>query len=756
MRFFSYLSTALLASLFLATAALAQAPLIKEVRVEGAQRVEADTVRSYMLLKKGDTLDPMRADKSLKSLFSTGLFADVNFKWQDGALIVTVLENPVINQVVFEGNNRILDKILEKEVQLKPRAIYTRAKVQEDVQRLIEVYRRTGRFAVVVEPKIIQRPQNRIDLVFEVDEGPTTYIRRITFIGNRKFSDTSLREQIATKEERWYRVFTVADTYDPDRLTYDRELLRRFYLKKGYADFRIKSAVAELTPDREGFYVTFTVDEGKRYKVGKVGVKTHLPELPESFLTPEVTFKTGEWYNADEIENSIQKVTDTAGIKGFAFVDVVPDLTKKGEEGIIDISLVVREGPRVFIDRIDIAGNSRTLDKVIRREFRLAEGDAFNTAKIRRSKQQIQNLGFFGKVNVTPKQSPTAPDRTVLKVDVEEQSTGELSFGVGFSTSEGALIEAAVRERNLLGKGQDLQLAASLAQKKTEVDLSFTEPYFLGRELSAGFDIFSSSRDLQSQSSYDWSSFGESFRLGYRLGEELTQSLKYTIRRDKVSNVADDASDYVKEQRGNRLLSMVSQTLLHDTRDSRLTPTEGTFSRYRLDLAGLGGDVRFLKNGLEFGRYWPIKDNWTLAAGSTLGFITGLDKDVGINYRYYLGGKTLRGFESGGVGARDRETKDALGGNWMASGTAQLSFPIGLPGEFGINGKLFSDVGMIGKPDDVNDDEIFYDPSPRLTLGGGILWRSPMGPINIDLATALLKEEYDQTESFRLDFGTRF
>lgn len=732
------------------------APVIEEIVVEGNQRIEADTVRAYMVIKEGDPYDPARVDRSLKSLFSTGLFADVTIERQGATLLVRVVENPIINRIAFEGNRRIEDEVLQTEVQLKPRQVYTRTKVQEDVTRILDVYRRSGRFAVTVEPKVIELEQNRVDLVFEINEGPPTYIRRINFVGNERYSDSTLREVIASREERWYRFFSTVDTYDPDRLTYDRELLRRFYLSKGYADFRVVSAVAELTEDRTGFFVTFTVDEGERYRFGDIDVEVALPDVRPEDLRSYIVGETGDWYNADEVEETVQNMTDALGALGYAFVDVRPRVQRDRENRVINITYDVQEGPRVFVERIEIVGNVRTLDEVIRREFQLVEGDAFNTAKLRRSQQRIRNLGFFESVEVTNIPSETAPDRTIIQVEVQEQSTGELSFGIGWSSSAGALFDVSLRERNLLGRGQDLRLKLTLAERRQEIDLGFTEPYFLDRPLAAGFDLFATETDFQDEASYDSQEIGTALRIGFNYTDRLRQSLKYTISRTSIENVQDDASRFVRQREGTTTLSMISQSLLYDRRDNVIDPREGYFVRLSHDLAGLGGDETFLRSTLDGGQYYALNDDVTLALLGSLGSVGWPGEDTLFYRNFNLGGQNLRGFEFGGASPRDKTTNDILGGRWIASGTAEVRFPLGLPEELGFTGKAFSDVGVIGKPDGVNLNEVYTSYKPRLSVGVGLVWLSPMGPVSIDLAHAVLKEEWDETEFFRFNFGTRF
>lgn len=734
-----------------------QAPLgsvVRDIKIEGTQRIDPETVQSYLLIKPGDPADPERLDRSLKALFATGLFADVTLRQDGGTLIVRVVENPIINRIAFEGNRRVNDELLLSEVQLRPRVVYTRTKVQNDVKRVLDLYRRSGRFAATVEPKVIQLPQNRVDLIFEINEGQVTGVRRINFVGNQQFSDGRLREVIQTRESRWWRILSTDDTYDPDRLSFDRELLRKFYLANGYADFRVVSAVAELTPDREGFYITFTIEEGDRYKFRSIDVISRIRDLNIEELRRKVTTEPADWYDADKVEQSITALTDEVGSLGYAFVDVRPRINRDREAKVIDVTYEIQEGPRVYVERINITGNVRTLDKVIRREFRLAEGDAFNTAKMRRSRQRIRNLGFFDKVEVTNVPGD-APDRTVINVDVQERSTGELSFGVGFSTADGALGDISIRERNLLGRGQDLKLSFTLSQRRQEIDLAFTEPYFLDRNLSAGFDIFHITRDFQNESSFDQKNVGFTLRSGYQITEALRQTLRYTLREDTIENVSADASRLIREQQGSTLSSLVGQELLYDQRDDRFDPTEGYYLRLINDFAGLGGDVTFLRNRVGAGGYYPITNEWIASLTGELGYIQDFGEAIRIQNRFFIGGETLRGFASAGIGPRDITTGDALGGREYAIGSAELTFPSGLPKELGIRAKVFSDFGVLRDPDTTGPEVADVD-SIRVSIGVGAVWRSPFGPIRLSLATPVRKEDFDETELFRFSFGSRF
>jgi outer membrane protein insertion porin family len=728
---------------------------IAEIRIEGMQRVEPETVRSYMKVQPGDPFDSDRVDESLKSLFATGLFADVTLRREGNALIVRVVENPIINRIALEGNHKLSDETLTQEVQLKPRTVYTRTKVQSDVKRILDLYRRNSRFAATVEPKLIPLEQNRVDLVFEIDEGDTTGIRSINFVGNRQFTATRLREVIQTKESRWYRIFSSDDNYDPDRLTYDRDLLRKFYLSEGYADFRVVSAVAELTPQRDGFFVTFTVEEGERYRFGKIDLTNAIKDVPTEDLRPLMTVQEGDWYNADQVDKTINALTDALGNRGYAFIEIQPRVKRNAESKTIDVTFDVKEGPRVFVERIDITGNVRTLDKVIRREFRLVEGDAFNTSKLRRSEQRIKNLGFFKKTDVTTNPG-SAPDKTVIGVNVEEQSTGEFSVGVGFSTTDGILGDINIRERNFLGRGQDLRIGTTIAQLTKQVDLSFTEPYFLERNLAAGFDIFAIDQDNQLFAQFNQVTYGGSLRMGYQINEPLRQTLKYTIRQDTIKDVQATASNLIQLQAGTRITSSVGQVLLYDRRDNRLDPTSGYFGQLSTDFAGIATGVQYYRAVVNAGYYFPLAPEYVLSFTTESGYVHAWGGDVvRIEDRFFIGGDNLRGFQVGGVGPHDSVTTDSLGGNIYYTGSVSLSFPLGLPQEFGLAGRVFSDFGTLFGIDQ-NGPNVFQSHLLRVSGGVGVSWKSPLGPIRLDIAEPIRKAPFDRRQLFFVNFGTRF
>jgi outer membrane protein insertion porin family len=745
-----------------APAARQTGEVVRAIDIRGNQRIEADTVRSYMLLQPGDRFDSDRQDRSLRTLFATGLFRDVQIARDGDRVVVTVAENPIVNQVVFEGNRKISDDNLREAVQLKPRAVYTDAAAQNDRTRLLELYARRGRFATRVEPKVIERGNDRVDLVFEITEGDTALISRINFVGNESFSDSRLKEVVSSREEAWYRPFSSSDTYEPERLNFDRELIRRYYQRQGFADVEVSSGTAELAPDRSGFFVTYAIKEGTRFRVGKVDVNSTLRNVTGTQLRDAVEVSVGDWYDGDAIERSVQAVQDSANLQGAPFVDVTPRVTRNVAAKKIDLAFDVAEGPRQYVERIEITGNNRTQDRVIRRELRLAEGDAFNAAAVQRSRQRIRDLGYFDP-NVTINQTPgSQPDQVVLTTNVTERATGELSLGGGYSTDAGALADIGLRERNLVGTGIDARINTTIAQRRSQVDLSVTDPSFLDRNLSVGADLFYIQRDLREYSGYEERRAGGALRAGYEFNERLRQSWAYTLSRRNVFNVDDNVSRYIAEQKGVTWLSQIGQTLTYDTRDSRLDPRDGYVLRLGTDLAGLGGDVAYVRARLD-GNYFIPFERWlgdpdyVLSISASGGIMKSFDnKPERIVDRFFLGGENLRGFAIAGAGPRDLSTssEDSLGGRIIWTQSTEMRFPLPLPSEIGLLGRAFVDVGSLS---DVNSGTgIRDDSSPRVGVGLGVSWRSPFGLINIDLAQAVVKKSYDETQVFRFGFGTRF
>ena len=730
---------------------------IQSIIIQNNQRIETSTIASYLDVAEGDIFDNDRVNNSLKNLFATGLFADVVIDREGNNLIIHVVENPIINRVVFEGNRRLKDEALSSEVSSKSRDVYTRPKVQRDTKRLQDLYVKSGRYEVDIEPKVIPLDQNRINLVFEINEGHEATIKKINFVGNQKFNSGKLRKIIHSQPTSWLRPWSSRDTYDKERVAYDQELLRRFYLSKGYADFKVNSSTAEITKDKNAFILTFNVEEGRKYQFGDIKLTSQLPDIQTALISDQIKTEKGETFNAQYIEESVTKLTEELNNLGYAFVDVSPRYQPLVDKQIMNIEYQIKEGPTVYIDNIHINGNLRTMDRVVRREMRVSEGDPFNADKIKRSKQRLQNLGFFGGVDVKTTPVEGAPDRADIDITVEERSTGEVNFGVGFSTTEGAIGNTSIRERNLLGKGQDLRLSFQKSARTTQVDLGFTEPYFMGKELSAGFDIFNIAQELTSESGFDSETVGGRLRTGYALTEHIRHSLYYSYRDVDITDVSSGASTFVKRQEGQNINSSIGHSLTLDLRDNRFDPTEGYFATLLQEFAGVGGDSQYIKNELRAGYYTPlIFDELILAVMGRGGHLFGYgNRDIRINERFFVGPNIMRGFDNAGIGPRDLSTTDALGGNIYYAGTTELTFPLGLPDELGLKGAAFVDAGSLFDSDD-SGANVADESSLRASAGVGVFWQSPVGPIRIDFAKAFLKESYDEEEIFRINFGARF
>jgi len=750
--------------------AFAEGAVIRDIRVVGNKRIEPETVRTYLTFTPGQRYDPYKADESFKALFGTGLFQDVRIKLEGSVVVVTVVENPIINRVAFEGNKEVKTESLSQEVQLKSRAVYTRSRVQADVQRILNVYRVQGYYAAQVDAQVIELDNNRIDLVFEIHEGPETKVVGINFLGNASFSDAELRGVITTTESNLLDFLKPTSVYDPDRFNLDRELVRRYYLKNGYADMRVVSAVADVDREGKGFFLTFTIDEGPLYHFGAVDVESTLPSLDPVALQSRLLMHSGEVYNADAIDKSVEAMTVAVAEQGYAFGQVRPRIDRDPVNRTISIVYVVEQGPRVYIERINVIGNIRTEDYVIRREFRIAEGDAYNKTLVDQARQRLVGLGFFKDVKVN-REPGSAADRVVLTVAVEEQSTGELSFAAGYSSNEGVIGEVSYTERNLMGTGQYLQVKLSGSFVSGQFDVSWTEPRFLDRNLSFGIDAFYRVTDYTSQAGYEDAKVGGSVRLGFAVLDSLWVNTNYTLLQDSVFNVNSLASLAVQEIKGDAVISSVGYSLIYDQRNNRKNPSRGYYFQFTQDLAGAGGDVDYIRSVAEFRGYYPITKEITFVSRAIGGTIQGWNgQDVRIVDAFYKGGETIRGFETAGIGPRDRATSDALGGKTFYAGTAEVRFPIPLvPDDLGFGGAVFADAGSLygtdaskfaatfaakhGVPNTIN---VADSDSLRSSVGGSIIWNSPIGPLRADFAVPLTKEDFDKTQFFRFGAATKF
>ena len=770
------LSVAMSASLGELSAHAQSAGTVSAIRVEGNKRVEPETVRTYLSFNVGDPYDLAKVDESLKTLFATGLFQDVRIRREGSTVVIIVAENPIVARVAFEGNKQIEDDALVAEVQLKPRTVYTRARVQADVQRILVLYRRQGMYAAQVDPKIINIDNNRIDVVFEINEGPITKVRAINFIGNSAFSDSQLRYVISTTQTSLLSFLKNTNIYDPDRLNLDRELVRQFYLKNGYADVRVVSATADLDRDARGFFITFTVDEGQKYKFGEVDVESALPSVDLRALRGVVMSRPGRIYDVQRIEKTAEALTITASQEGYAFAQVRPRFDRDEASHRINITYVIDEGPRVYIERINIVGNFRTHDDVIRREFSLAEGDAYNRLLVEAARRRLRSLGFFKTVDIDTEPGG-APDRVVLVVKVMEQPTGELSFGAGYSTSEGVIGDISITERNLMGKGQYVRLGFSGSLERAQVDFSFTEPHFLDRNLAAGFDLFHKEVDFTNVSSYRERNTGGDLRMGFPIAYNTQLGLRYRFEREEIYDVASNASLAVKDAEGVSNVSSVGYTIAYDTRNLPQSPTSGAFVAFSQDLAGVGGDVNYFRSVVDGRGYYPLTNKITLVGRAQGGFINGWGgQDVRLTDLFFKGGETIRGFQRAGYGPRDACedpstgkrvkdcTRDPLGGQTFWATTAEARFPIPfVPDSIGMQGAVFVDAGSLFDPSGLaqtavrKEGSFIFDAADvRMSTGVSIIWQSPLGPLRADLAQALLKSSFDRTELFRFGASTQF
>jgi outer membrane protein insertion porin family len=812
-----------------ASSGVAVAQTASSIVVEGSRRVEADTIRSYFKPGPGGRLGPEQEDEALKALVATGLFADVRISHNGNRLVVTVVENPVINRVAFEGNKKAKDDQLSAEVQSKPRGTLSRPTVQADVQRIIEIYHRSGRFDVSVDPKIIELPNNRVDLVFEIREGQKTGVKDIQFVGAHAFSNGRLKDIVKTSESNFLSFLQTTDIYDPDRVEADRDLLRRFYLKHGYADVRIVAAVGEYDPTKKGFVVTFTIDEGSQYRVGTVDVISNVHAIDPASLRAQVKLSAGSVYNADLVEKSVEAMTIAAARNGYAFANVRPRGDRNFEAKTISLVFVVEEGARAYIERINIRGNTRTRDYVIRREFDLGEGDAYNRALVDRAERRLKNLNFFKTVKIT-NEPGSAPDRVVINVDVEEQPTGEFSVSGGYSTADGLIGEVSVADRNLMGRGNYAKASVTYGQYVRGFDLSFVEPYFLGYRMAAGIDLFARQNLANSYVSYDSQTVGTNLRLGFALTEEIAFQPRYSFYQQKITlptqynncqfssnasinggpgvnptnegvfNAAQNTDLFVnpgtqggcyadgeaslavrKELAAGPVnTSLVGYTVAYNTLDNNRLPTSGLFVELKQDFAGVGGDVDFIRTSIESRKYYEIFSDvisvFKLQAGSINPWG---GQQLRMLDHFQMGPNLVRGFAPAGLGPRDLTigtTNDALGGSlyWGASVEAQTPLYF-LPKDVGIKIAAFADAGSLWNYQGPTSWNVTGETLQvglgsasmvRSSVGVGLLWDSPLGPLRFDLAYPLKKycangsdgvtQICDHTQIFRFSGGTRF
>ncbi len=744
---------------------------IAAINVTGNERIESATILSYMVVQPGDPFDPDRINDSLKTLYATGLFKNVSITRDGGNLDVAVVENPTVDQVLFAGNKVVVDKDALAAISLKPRSVFTPAAAEADRRALLDLYAKKGYYDATVVPNIIELPDNRVNVVFQCTDGSQTLVSRITFLGNQHFSQSRLREVVSTRQSAWFRFLSSSDQYDPNRVEYDEYLLHQFYLHKGYADIQIVSANAELSPDRKSFYLTYDLNEGPRYRVSSVAVVSDIRTLSNQTLRGLVPLHKGDWFDGDALQEGITAVSTRAQNLGYAFAQVNPQVQENPADHTLAITLNVIDGPRVYIQRIDITGNTRTEDKVIRRELTVAEGDGYNQSKIDASTTNLKNLGYFKDQKITTSPGST-PQQVVADVAVTEQATGQFSLGGGYSTDLGALVNAGLSQNNFLGTGVDASINALLAQRGTQINLGVTDPYFLDRNLIAGFDLFRTVTDsyTAASSSYDYSesNIGADVRLGYRFNEHVRQSFTYSLSTQDVYSVASGASLYILNEQGVSSLSEISQTLTFDYLDDDLSPTSGLEVDLTTDFAGAGGTSKYIRLSPDVEYYIPLEHvfgskAWVLkfsAGGGDLIPIFGYQDRI-ID-RFFLGGDSLRGFADGGVGPHNVGSAtvaggESLGGRVMWTQSTELHFPLPVSPDLGISGFAFVDVGSLYGVKSIPDAGPIYNyTGPRVGAGVGVSWNTPFGLINLSIAQPVVKQRDDQIQQFRVSFGTRF
>jgi outer membrane protein insertion porin family len=786
----------------------------ENVSVQGNKRVDAETIASYFT-----GTDQAAINKGVKDLYATGLFSDVRVSRAGGHIVIGVTENNIINRVAFEGNSKVKTETLTAEIQSKSRGPYSPAMVDADIERIKDVYRRSGRAAAKVTARTVDLPNGRLDVVFTVDEGEKTGVKAINFVGNVAYSGGKLRDLMQTTEMNFMSFFKTSDVYDPDRIASDLELIRRFYLKNGYADFHVVGSDAQFDPEQGGYIITITVEEGFQYQVASVNVESHIPDIDGASLMPMVRLAPGEIYNGDMVEKTVDALTKEVGRNGFPFTQVHPRGDRDPVTHTVTIAFVLDDGPRVYIERIVVRGNTRTRDYVIRREFELGEGDAYNRVLVDRAERRLNNLGYFKKVKITNEPGST-PDRVIIVVDVEDQPTGSLSMSGGYSTSDGFIAEVAVTETNFMGRGQYVKLAVSEGQYSRGVEFNFTEPYFLGNRMAAGFDLYAKKSDASQYSFYNNFVTGATLRLGLPVTEEISFSPRYSIYRTDISipnnskhpyndcsnpiygitpgfPVQDqsyffncltngEASLALKEAAGPFLTSMVGYTLSYNSLDNNRSPTAGIFAELRQDVAGAGGDTRFVRTTADLRYYQTIYDQIVGIVHLQGGDLQGWgNSQIRIVDNFNLGPSLVRGFAPSGIGPRDisfgtNPQGNPLGGTKYFGASIETQFPLyGLPRDLGLKGALFADAGTlygftgrtnfapIGTPCILNDVAPNFTqgncitvgadkPTLRTSVGASIIWASPLGPIRFDFAKALTKNQYDQTQFFRFTGGTTF
>ena len=722
-----------------------------QIVIQGNKRLESELIlRSSGLKEMG--LDDRSFSQAIKNLYRSGYFSDVNIYKSKGVVYVNVRENPIIDLISIEGNKEITDEIILEEIGTRPRNVFSRELIKNDSEKILTLYKRQGFFSTFVEPKIIKVDENRVNLVFEVFEGKEATIKKVNFTNNKIFSDSTLKDVISSTEYRWYEFWGTNDRFDKDRINYDKDLLKKYYFDNGYIDFEIVSVNSSLVDNRKDFIVNFTIFEGKRYKITNVKFNSSIRNLSSIKIKDLVDVDKGDWFSSKELDDAIKKITDETSNMGYAFVDVSPRIKKIGDNKV-EVTFEIQEGTKIFIDRINISGNVKTNDDVIRRELTFVEGDAYNSSKIKESERHIRGTGLFDNIEIKIDEM-VGTNKTEVDVGVTERSTGQFTVGAGFSSLDGAIGSIGIKESNLFGEAKELSLNLGLSTRKSEIDLSFTDPYFLNKDLAAGIDIFNIRRNQKTYSGYKHNIIGFKLRTGFEIIDDLRYFSSYTLKRDKIHDIDNDTSIYIQAQEGKRVTSVIGQALQYDELNDRINPTDGYRVRFDVDYFGLGGDSEHILTELKIANFLRITDGVILGNFLEGGYIASI-KEVKINDLFFLNGDQLRGFKNLGVGPRDSSTSDSLGGEVYYVNRNELTFPVGLPDDLGIGGLIFADIGTVYNTSS-SGSNIRDESSLRASAGIGLSWLSPFGPVKFYLSKAILKENYDKKEIFRFSFGTTY
>lgn len=736
-----------------------QRVILKSIQIEGNQRVSDERVRGFFAVKTGEIIDSSSLNTGLRQLYRSGLFKDFRADLKEnGDLVIVVTENPIINRVAFEGNKVMKDEVLETTINSRVRLTYSVSRIDEDVRKIQTAYRQSGRFAAIVKPVIIKRPQNRVDIVFEITEGDKTLVESINFIGNKFASDRELRDEMFTKTHNFFSILFGGDTFDPDKLNFDAENIRNFYLRHGYADFRVLSTNSELDAGEKGFHITISLEEGKPYDFGEFSVESSIPELDTEVLRSAIPFATNDRFNNQLVQEAIVRIENTAQSLGIPFVRAVPQIRKNSEEQKVDLIFSVQPGLKRYVETININGNVRTLDYVIRRELEIDEGDPISTEKIALSEANLYDLGFFKSVEIIQRQGTNAND-VILDVQVQEKSTGSFGVGLGVSTSDGVFSELRLSEDNFLGKGQSLAVSAAFGKKKRDYNLSFTEPRFLERDLGASMNIFRQTDDGSSSRKFSYTNTGAGVSFDQELYRGLSSSTGLKISRTKINNVQDTASEITKSQAGSVNKFTVIQSLSYDTRNSKQKPTQGYMVGGSLALTGIVGQYKSISSSLFASWHESLADDVVLNVRGSVARISPVSgTKLRLSDNFFAGGETdIRGFKSTGIGPRVRSTKEALGGRTKLKGSVSVNFPTGLPRHVGLNFLTFVDAGTVLDHGFDNSTGLVIDKSNslRVSVGLGLQFDSII-PLSIIFAKPVKKETWDRTESFVLSLGANF